>query len=146
EVLIRNHFEVDARPAALVKGVEEPITHYRVVAERVPTPKSGRGPLVGRDQGLAQLEKSWVRAQAGTLSTPGVVFRGEPGIGKSRLAAAAAQLVEASASVVLELVGFAVSHRRRPAPGPRIVRASLWHRSQHRSGRATAAAGRRSSR
>ncbi|HEY2503266.1 MAG TPA: adenylate/guanylate cyclase domain-containing protein [Mycobacterium sp.] len=105
EVLIRNNFELEARPAALVKGVEEPITHYRVVAERAPAPKSGEGPLVGRDRELAQLEKSWTQAQAGTLSTPGVVFRGEPGIGKSRLAAAAAQLVEASASVVLELVG-----------------------------------------
>lgn len=105
EVLIRNNFELEARPAALVKGVEEPITHYRVVAERAPAPKSGQGPLVGRDRELAQLEKSWAQAQAGTLSTPGVVFRGEPGIGKSRLAAAAAQLVEASASVVLELVG-----------------------------------------
>jgi class 3 adenylate cyclase/tetratricopeptide (TPR) repeat protein len=105
EVLIRNNFELEARPAALVKGVEEPITHYRVVAERASAHKSGHGPLVGRDRELAQLEKSWVRAQAGTLSTPGVVFRGEPGIGKSRLAAAAAQLAEASASVVVELVG-----------------------------------------
>ena len=50
-------------------------------------------------------EKSWARAQAGTLSVPGVVFRGEPGIGKSRLAAAAAELVEDSGAVVLELVG-----------------------------------------
>ena len=105
EVLIRNNFELEARPAALVKGVEEPVTHYRVVAERAPTPKSGQGPLVGRDRELAQLEKSWAQAQAGTLSTAGVVFGGEPGMGKSRLAAAAAELVEASGSVVLELVG-----------------------------------------
>src|SRR6201988_2773406 len=105
EALIRNNFELEARPAALVKGVEEPITHYLVVAERAPAPKSGHGPLVGRDRELTQLEKSWAQAQAGTLSIPGVVFRGEPGIGKSRLAAAAAQLVAASASVVLELVG-----------------------------------------
>jgi class 3 adenylate cyclase len=105
EALIRNHFELEDRPAALVKGVEEPITHYRVVAERASARKSGHGPLVGRDAELAQLEQSWAQAQAGTLSTPGVVFRGEPGIGKSRLAAAAAQLVEASGSAVLELVG-----------------------------------------
>jgi len=105
ETLIRNDFELEARPAALVKGVEEPITHYRVVAERASAPKSGHGPLVGRDRELAQLQKSWARAQAGTLTTPGVVFRGEPGIGKSRLAAAAAELVEASGSAVLELVG-----------------------------------------
>jgi class 3 adenylate cyclase/tetratricopeptide (TPR) repeat protein len=105
EVLIRNNFELEARPAALVKGVEEPITHYRVVAERAPARKSGRGPLVGRDRESAQLEKSWARAQADTLSTTGVVFRGEPGLGKSRLAVAAAELVEASGSVVLELAG-----------------------------------------
>lgn len=105
ETLIRNHFELEARPAALVKGVEEPITHYRVVAERAPSRRSGRGPLVGRGEELAQLEQSWAHAEAGTLTTPGLVFRGEPGIGKSRLAVAATQLVEASGSVVLELVG-----------------------------------------
>ncbi|MGO8937442.1 MAG: adenylate/guanylate cyclase domain-containing protein [Mycobacterium sp.] len=105
EVLIHNNFELEACPAALVKGVEEPITHYRVLAERAPAPKSGQGPLVGRDRELAQLARSWAQARVGTLSTPGVVFRGEPGIGKSRLASAAAQLVEASGSVVLELVG-----------------------------------------
>jgi class 3 adenylate cyclase/tetratricopeptide (TPR) repeat protein len=105
EALIRNHFELDARPPALVKGVEEPITHYLVVAERAPSRRSGRGPLVGREEELAKLKQSWAQAQAGTLTTPGVVFRGEPGIGKSRLAVAATQLVEASGSVVLELVG-----------------------------------------
>jgi class 3 adenylate cyclase len=105
EALIHNDFELEKRPAAIVKGVDEPITHYRVVAERAPARRSGRGPVVGRDRELAQLEKSWARAQAGTLSTPGLVFRGEPGIGKSRLAAAAAEMVQASGSVVLELVG-----------------------------------------
>ena len=65
----------------------------------------GRGPLVGRDHELAGLQKGWARAQAGTLSSPGVVFRGEPGIGKSRLAAAAAEVVEQSGAVVLELAG-----------------------------------------
>ena len=64
-----------------------------------------RGPLVGREHELAHLEECWARAQAGTLATPGVVFRGEPGIGKSRLAAAAAELVEQSGAVVLELAG-----------------------------------------
>jgi class 3 adenylate cyclase len=105
EALIRNTFELQRRPAALVKGVEEPITHYRVVGDRVPARKTGQGPLVGRDGELAWLQQSWAQAQGGALSTPGVVFRGEPGIGKSRLALAAVQLVEASGSVVLELVG-----------------------------------------
>ena len=104
ELLIRNDFELESHPAAQVKGVEEPVHYYRVVAERARS-RAAHGPLMGRDQELAHLEMSWARAQAGTLSVPGVVFRGEPGIGKSRLAAAASELVQASASVVLELVG-----------------------------------------
>jgi class 3 adenylate cyclase len=105
EMLIRNDFELEACTEALVKGVEEPVVHYRVLAERARARASGQGPLVGRTPELAELEKSWAHAQAGTLSTPSVVFRGEPGIGKSRLAAAAAEMVNTSGSVVLELVG-----------------------------------------
>jgi len=105
EMLIHNDFEMQERPAALVKGVEEPITHYLVASERAPAPRSAQGPLVGRDNELAELEKSWARAQVGTLSIPGVVFRGEAGIGKSRLAAAAAEMVETAGSAVLDLVG-----------------------------------------
>ncbi len=105
ESLICNNFELEERPAAPVKGVQEPVKHYRVVAERSRVRKPGQGPLVGRDRELAQLEKAWAQAQAGTLSTSGVVLQGEAGIGKSRLAAAAAEMADASSSVVLELVG-----------------------------------------
>jgi class 3 adenylate cyclase/tetratricopeptide (TPR) repeat protein len=101
EALIRNNFELEARPAALVKGVQDPITHYRVVTERAPAPNVRRGPLVGRAAEVAHLERCWAQAQDAALSTPGVVFRGEPGIGKSRLAAAAVELAEG----VLELAG-----------------------------------------
>ena len=103
--LIDDAVELEARPPAAVKGVEGLIAHHLVVGERAESAKIARGPLVGRDRELARLEKCWIRAQAGTLSTPGVVFRGEPGIGKSRLASAAAELVENSEAVVLELVG-----------------------------------------
>ena len=34
EPLVRNAFELEALPAGAVKGVEEPITHYRVIGER----------------------------------------------------------------------------------------------------------------
>ena len=105
EPLIRGAFDLEVRPPAAVKGVEGVLAHHRVVGERAVPARMGRGPLVGRDRELARLEKSWARAQAGTLSTPGVVCRGEPGIGKSRLAAAAAELVERSGGVVLELFG-----------------------------------------
>ncbi len=104
EALIHNDFELDTRPAAEVKGVAEPVRYHLVVAERS-RPRPGRGPLVGRDRELAQLEESWARARSGTLTVPGVVFRGEAGIGKSRLAAAATEAAEAAGSLVLELVG-----------------------------------------
>jgi class 3 adenylate cyclase len=105
EPLVRDAFELQARPAAAVKGVDDVMAYHLVVGERLDTPRVGRGPLVARERELARLQKSWARAQAGTLSTPGVVVRGEPGIGKSRLASAAAELVEDSGAVVLELAG-----------------------------------------
>jgi class 3 adenylate cyclase/tetratricopeptide (TPR) repeat protein len=105
EPLIRHDFDIETRPAAPVKGVEELINHYRVAGERAEVARAPQGPLVGRDYELARLRKGWARAQAGTLTTPAVVFRGEAGIGKSRLAAAATELVERDSGVVLEIVG-----------------------------------------
>ncbi|HEY5149438.1 MAG TPA: adenylate/guanylate cyclase domain-containing protein [Mycobacterium sp.] len=105
--LVRDRFELEGRPAATVKGVEGPIAYYLVLGERDDAARVGvgRGPLVGRERELAQLQQSWARAQAGMLSLPGVVFRGEPGIGKSRMVAAAVELVEGCGAVVLELLG-----------------------------------------
>ncbi|MEO6793387.1 MAG: AAA family ATPase [Mycobacterium sp.] len=103
--LIRRAFELQARPAALVKGVDEPIDHYRVLGELAVPVQTGRGPLVGRDREVARLQKYWERAQAGTLTTPGLVLRGEAGIGKSRLAAVAVELVQQAGVPVLELNG-----------------------------------------
>ena len=105
--LIRDAFELQACPPATVKGVEGPIAYHLVLGERADAARVGvgRGPLVGRDRELARLQKSWARAQAGTLRMAGVAFRGEPGIGRSRLAAAAVELAEGSGAVVLELIG-----------------------------------------
>ena len=50
-------------------------------------------------------QNGWTRAQTGTLTTPGVVFRGEPGIGKSRLVLAAGELVQRDGAAVVELFG-----------------------------------------
>jgi class 3 adenylate cyclase len=82
EPLVRNHFEVEVRPPAPVKGVDGLISHYRVVSERVaPAAKAMHGPLVGRDQELARLEENWARAKAGRLTMPAVVFRAASGMG-----------------------------------------------------------------
>ena len=62
-------------------------------------------PLIGRDREHGWLEQSWQRARDGVLTSPGVVFCGEPGIGKTRLANEAAELVRSSGAPVIELFG-----------------------------------------
>jgi hypothetical protein len=105
EPLTKGVFEMERRAAAAVKGVQAPIAHYRVIGERAAPPRVAGAALIGRERELGWLEKNWARAQAGNLTTPGVVFRGEPGIGKSRLALAASELVHRDGAVVLELFG-----------------------------------------
>ena len=102
--LVGERFDLEERPARKVKGVDEPVIPYRVVAERDTTGKV-HGPLVGRDDELAYLESRWAQASAGTLTQRGVILRGEGGIGKSRLAAAAVDMAERSGAAVLELFG-----------------------------------------
>jgi class 3 adenylate cyclase/tetratricopeptide (TPR) repeat protein len=105
ESLVRNDFELEDSPAAPVKGVEELITHYRLLGERLTPARITRGPLVGRERELDRIMERWEEARAGTLTASGLLFRGEPGIGKSRLAAEAADVVTRSAGIVLELAG-----------------------------------------
>jgi len=105
EPLTKSVFEMEHRTPAAVKGVKAPIAHYRVLGERAAPPRIADAPLIGRERELVWLEESWRRAQAGNLAAPGVVFRGEPGIGKSRLALAASELVARDGAVVLELFG-----------------------------------------
>ncbi|WP_232004972.1 protein kinase [Mycobacterium sp. ACS1612] len=105
ERLIRRAFEVEPFDAVPLQTVDGAVRPYRVVCERIEPPGASLGPLIARDRELARLHKSWSRAQAGTLTTPGLVFRGEAGIGKSRLAAAATALVKGGGGKVLELAG-----------------------------------------
>ena len=108
EPLVRNAFDLERLPSATMPGSAEVINPFRVLGERAYTTTAPMGPLVGRDRESTRLEKSWRRAQAGTLTVPAVVFRGEAGIGKSRLAATATQLVQHDGGTVLELVGSPV--------------------------------------
>ncbi len=105
--LVGETFELGTRAQFVVKGVDTPIGYHVVLGERSDAGRVGvgRGPLVDRERELARIQTCWRRAQGGTLRTPGLVFRGEPGIGKSRLAAAAVELVEGAGEVALELVG-----------------------------------------
>jgi class 3 adenylate cyclase/tetratricopeptide (TPR) repeat protein len=103
--LVRDSFELRTGAPVAVKGVEAPITPHRVLGERPEPPPLGSPLLVGRDGERGWLQHSWQRARDGVLSTPGVVFRGEPGMGKTRLATEAADIVEGSGGTVIELRG-----------------------------------------
>ena len=106
--LIHNSFELARCVPAAVKGVTDLVAHHVVLGERAPRATVLRTPLVGRDCEFGWLQHSWAHAQAGTSTTPGVVLRGEPGMGKSSLAAAAAGLAEEAGAVVLTLSGSAL--------------------------------------
>jgi class 3 adenylate cyclase/tetratricopeptide (TPR) repeat protein len=104
ERLVRENFEMVACPPQRVKGMDGPLVHYRVIAERDLDGKT-YGPIVGRERELAALRDMWDRASTGTLTTRGVLLRGEGGIGKSRLASAAVDMARDSGAAVLELFG-----------------------------------------
>ncbi len=104
--LVGDSFELDTRPPVSVKGVDGLISPHRVLAERPEAAAPLRWqPLIGRDRERSWLQQSWQRARDRVLTSPGVAFRGEPGIGKTRLATEAAELVEDSGGAVLELRG-----------------------------------------
>lgn len=105
EPLVRDYFDLEARPAQHVKGVEDPVDHFLVVGERVHRMRIPLGPLVGRNREVEYLRSAWAMAVSGSLAIPGVAFVGEAGVGKSRLATVAADLAEGSGSPVLALIG-----------------------------------------
>lgn len=106
--LVGDAFDLEARPAERVKGIDSPLVVHEVLGERAIGTghrRPGRAPVVGRQRELARLQKRWARARGGTLTTPGVAFRGEAGIGKTRLLSAAVDLAKQSGAPVLELIG-----------------------------------------
>ena len=104
ERLVHDNFDMAECPPQQVKGMEGPLVHHRVIAEHDLDGKT-YGPIVGREQELAALREMWDQASAGTLTTRGVLLRGEGGIGKSRLASAAVDMARESGATVLELFG-----------------------------------------
>jgi class 3 adenylate cyclase/tetratricopeptide (TPR) repeat protein len=103
--LVRDSFELHKDAPVAVKGVKELINPHQVLGERPEALAPESPPLIGRDSERGWLQHSWQQARDGLLSTPGVVLRGEPGIGKTRLAKEAAEIVESSGGTVIELRG-----------------------------------------
>ena len=130
--LVRDLFELDARPPVPVKGVDGLIGHHQVLAERPKAPPQRPPPLIGRDRERSWLQQSWQRARDGVLTTPGVVFRGEPGIGKTRLATEAAELVGSSGAPVIELIGSPLHTDTGLHPVRRLRGAAMRHHPAHR--------------
>ncbi|WP_179469343.1 ATP-binding protein [Mycolicibacterium vinylchloridicum] len=97
-------FEMEPCPPQRVKGMDAPLVHYRVIAERDLDAKT-YGQIVGRERELDTLRDMWDQASAGTLATRGVLLRGDGGIGKSRLASAAVAMARDAGAAVLELFG-----------------------------------------
>ncbi len=90
--LVGDLFECRDLGAVNVKGITQPITAWQVlrpsaVASRFEALRgSALTPLVGRDEEIDLLLRRWARAKAGDGQV--VLVSGEPGIGKSRIAAA----------------------------------------------------------
>lgn len=103
--LVRNHFDLIECAPARVKGIGTPLRHHRVRNERSAPVRSPRGPLVGRRHEVGRLARAWAQAEAGHAPSPGLVLRAEAGLGKSRLAAEAADLAARSGAAVLEIAG-----------------------------------------
>lgn len=104
--LVHNAFQLVEQTAAAVKGVTDPVAHFQVIAELPNSTPQVRGPLIGRERERRLIEDRWEGVRRGAPST-GILIRGEPGIGKTRLVAEVARLPAENSSVALELIGSA---------------------------------------
>ncbi len=102
--LVGTAFELEPLPPRPVKGVPDPVEHFRVIAE-ADTWHGSRGPLVGRDREVSLVEHAWQQALSVDSTAAAIAFAGEAGIGKTRLVTVAADLADQSGVPVLEMLG-----------------------------------------
>jgi predicted ATPase len=105
-----------------VKGFAEPIHAYRVVRassveSRFEALRTTTTPLVGRDEEIDLLMRRWQQAKSGDGSV--VLISGEPGIGKSRIAATLVERLSADAHTRLRY--FCSPHHQDSALYPSIA-------------------------
>jgi ABC-type transport system substrate-binding protein/class 3 adenylate cyclase len=89
-VQVRDCFQLEQLGETVLRGREQPVDRYRVIAERERDADRRRPsePLIGRERELAIVRDSLERLSDGIGTIVSVT--GEPGIGKSRLVAEAA--------------------------------------------------------
>jgi class 3 adenylate cyclase/tetratricopeptide (TPR) repeat protein len=100
--LVRAAVEAEPVESLLAKGKSEPVPAHRLVALRNRSAAHGRRldvPMVGREAELAVLQSIFDEAVAGR-SCRLLAVTGEPGVGKSRLAAELLAAVAAEATVL----------------------------------------------
>jgi class 3 adenylate cyclase len=103
--LIGDLFEYRDLGAVEVKGIATSVPAWQVlrpstVASRFEALRgSALSPLVGRNEEIDLLQRRWARAKAGDGQM--VLVSGEPGIGKSRLTASLAELLQAEPHIRL---------------------------------------------
>jgi class 3 adenylate cyclase/predicted ATPase len=103
--LVGDLFEYRDLGAVEVKGVTAPVPTWQVLRPSVVSSRfeALRGAaltrLVGRDEEIDLLRRRWARAKAGDGQV--VLVSGEPGIGKSRIAAALAERLQAEPHIRL---------------------------------------------
>ena len=85
----QDRFVCEALGAIALKGIAEPLTSYKVIAEQASNPDLGSlgaktsAPPLGRDEELGLLMKQWGRVREGSGQV--ALIGGEAGIGKTRL-------------------------------------------------------------
>ncbi len=86
--LVRAAAELELREPVRAKGKAEPLAAYRLIGVRAPgqAQRQAAAPLAGREDELAVLLGAFAEVEAGSFCRL-VTVVGEPGIGKSRLAA-----------------------------------------------------------
>lgn len=106
EALVRRLFEFESRRPELVKGIAEPVEHFRVLGERsaVTVAAAPNRAVIGRLRETGVLADAWRGVVSGGPATA-VVLHGEAGVGKSTLARVAADAARQSGAEVVELLG-----------------------------------------
>jgi class 3 adenylate cyclase/predicted ATPase len=120
--LVGDLFEYSDLDAVEVEGIGAPVPAWRVLRPSVVASRfeALRGPalnpMIGRDEEIDLLLRRWARAKAGVGQV--VLVCGEPGIGKSRIAAALAESLRAESHIPLRY--FCLSQRADSAFHPII--------------------------